>query len=61
MSDDHINHPLVKASVALASLFTIDWLTTAGKVCAAVTSIAIFSEWIWKKVLRPLISKWRNR
>lgn len=55
--DEHINHPLVKASVAAGAYVSIEWLdflTTAGKVCAALTAIAIFSEWFWKKVCRPI-------
>jgi hypothetical protein len=56
---DEINHPILKAGVASTawiSLTWIDWLTDAGKVAAALTAIVIFSELLWKKVIRPI---WR--
>ncbi len=56
---DEINHPIVKATTAAAafvSLTWIDWLTTAGKIAAAFTALAIFGELVWKKVAHPL---WR--
>lgn len=53
---DDIAHPVIKASTALTAfvgLTWIDWITTTGKVAAALTAIAIFAEWLWKKVARP--------
>jgi len=53
---DDIHHPILKAFVAsgaFVSLTWIDWITTVGKVAAALTAIAIFAELLWKKVVRP--------
>jgi hypothetical protein len=55
---DDINHPVIKASAALGafvSLTWIDWITTTGKIAAALVSIGLFAEFAWKKVLHPLI------
>lgn len=52
--DTSIHHPLLKGAAAIGSFFAIDWLTTAGQVCAAITAIVIFSELVWKKVIKPL-------
>lgn len=60
---DEINHPIVKASTALAafvSIAWIDWITTAGKLAAALTALAIFGEWLWKKVIHPAWRFWRG-
>ena len=53
--DTQISHPIVKGAIALGSFVAIDWLTTAGQICAALTAIALFSELVWKKVVKPLI------
>lgn len=53
---DEIHHPIVKALVASGAYVSIAWLdvlTTAGKVCAALTAIAIFTEWLWKRIVKP--------
>lgn len=53
---NEIHHPVVKALVASGAFVSLTWvdlLTTAGKVAAALTAIAIFAEWLWKKAFRP--------
>ena len=54
---DEIHHPITKVILTAGAYVSIAWLdilTTAGKVCAALTAIAIFSEWAWKRVLKPV-------
>lgn len=55
--DNHIPHPLAKFLAALSIVFTIDFLTATGKVAGALLSIALLSEWVWKKLLRPYLRK----
>jgi hypothetical protein len=53
---DDIHHPVIKASVGIGSwvsLAWLDWLPTAGKYAAAVLSIVLLSEWLWKKAIKP--------
>lgn len=58
MNDESpIRFLFLKFGSALAVLATMDFWTTLGKMCAAAYSIAIFSEWVWKKALKPLIAK----
>ncbi len=60
---DDISHPVIKAATAagaFVSLTWIDWLTTAGKIAAALTAIAIFAEWLWKRVIHPVIRELRE-
>ena len=55
---DDINHPLIKAVTAAGAFVSLTWidlLTTAGKIAAALTAIAIFAEWLWKRVIHPVI------
>jgi hypothetical protein len=63
MDPDHIEHPLLKALAALWAFAVLHWpsvfafLTGFGRFCAALTAIAIFCEWAWKKVIRPRIRR----
>jgi len=59
---DTIRFAFLKFVSALGVLFTIEAWTTLGKMAAAFYSIAIFSEWLWKKVIKPLAVRrgWRN-
>lgn len=55
MGSDEINHPVAKLVAGLATVLTIDFLTTAGKVCGALVSIWLLGELVWKRVARPLL------
>ena len=52
MNND-INHPLAKFLAALGTLATMDFWSSAGKLAAALLSIAMLSEWIWKRLIKP--------
>lgn len=54
MNDD-INHPVAKFLAAIGVYFTIDWLTAAGKVAGAILTICLLAEWVWKRLLKPLL------
>lgn len=52
---DSISHPVAKFIAAGSVFLTIDFLTAAGKIAGAVLSIALLSEWLWKRLARPLL------
>lgn len=52
---DEINHPFAKFIAALGVYFTIDALTTAGKVAGAILTICLLAEWVWKRIVKPLL------
>lgn len=54
---DQINHLYLKAGSALTAVAVMDWLTAAGKVCAALYAIAVFGEWVWKRLVKPRLKK----
>ena len=59
---DPVRYAFLKFVSALGVIFTIDAWTTLGKFCAAAYSIAILSEWLWKKVIKPFFIRqgWRS-
>jgi hypothetical protein len=50
-----ISHPVAKFIAAISVYITIDWLTAAGKVAGALLSMALLSEWVWKRIVKPLL------
>lgn len=51
---------LARFLAALMAYFTIEMLTDFGKVCAALLSIAMFGEWIYKRTIRPWLQRRRK-
>lgn len=53
--NNEIHHPFAKLIAAIGVYFTIDMLTTAGKVAGAILTICLLAEWVWKRILKPLL------
>jgi len=51
MNND-IHHPWLKAVAALSGVAMLDWLTTTGKICAALYAIIVLSEWVYKRLIK---------
>lgn len=53
-STDHINHPVLKAStaVAAAAFAGYTWSDIAAFLAAVYTAILI-GEWVWKRLIKP--------
>lgn len=50
--NNDIHHPWAKAIAALSGVAMLDWLTTAGKVCAALYAILVLGEWVYKRLVK---------
>jgi len=57
---EHIHHAGLKFWAAIGIIFTLDFLTTAGKVAGSMLSIALFLEWVWKRLIRPKVRAKRD-
>lgn len=61
-----VDYPVAKSATAMGSAGVAKWLdaigiTSWGDAAAAIAFIytaALFLEWAWKKVLRPLFERW---
>jgi len=54
--DDEIQGKLVKAGTAWAAVGITSW-TDAASFVAFLYSLALLTEWVWKKVIRPALVK----
>lgn len=61
-NDTTIHHAGAKFAAAFGVFATIEWWTNVGKVCGALLSLALLTEWVWKKLIKPLAIKrgWRK-
>ena len=51
---EEIHQRLAKAITTSVAFVSFDYFTTIGKLCAAALSIALFAEWMWKRVIKPM-------
>lgn len=54
---DEVASPVVKVATLWATIYITSW-TDAAAAIAFFYTMALFAEWLWKKIIRPLLLEW---